>query len=381
MNYKEFLIKISRFFDQIGLRCWERKTKDLLFNALGRIFGAKLVDKINDAQIQNILIIRQHNQMGDMLCSTPLFTAVRKRFPRAYITLIASEVNLPVVQYHPAIDRVLLFDKQNFLAQPGGFFRFWRSLRDRKYDLGIVPSTVSMSVTSDLLCLVARTCYRLGIRTLDGEKNPSAFIFNLPVDVDWRENARHQTERNLAILQPLGWSEPPEPLSIGVSNEDVVFAEEFLKQHAAQNALIIGMHPGAGKEPNRWPTDRFARLAADLAKKFDTRIFITCGPMDHEVVETMVKQLKIKATICRNFSLTQLAAFMQKMKLYITNDTGTMHLAAAAGVPTLSLFGPTDPNQWAPLGTTHRFLAATDGKISSISLEQVRVTAETMLKI
>jgi len=214
MSYKTFLIKISHFFDQIGLRHWERKLKDGLFKMLGRIFGARLVSKIDDARIQNILIIRQHNQMGDMLCSTPLFTAVRQRFPRAYITLIASEVNFPVVQYHPAIDRVLLFEKQNFLARPGDFIRFWRSLRERKYDLGIVPSTVSMSVTSDLLCLVARTRYRLGVRTLNGEANPSAFIYNLPVDLDWRNNHLHQTERNLVILKAIGWTEPAGALSI-----------------------------------------------------------------------------------------------------------------------------------------------------------------------
>ena len=70
MSYKDFLIKISHFFDQIGLRHLERKLKDILFKALGRLFGAKPVDKITDEAIKNILIIRQHNQMGDMLCST-----------------------------------------------------------------------------------------------------------------------------------------------------------------------------------------------------------------------------------------------------------------------------------------------------------------------
>jgi heptosyltransferase-2 len=379
MTYKNFLIKISRCFDQIGLRHLERKLKNIFFKIPGYFLGAKPVEKIEDTQIQNILIIRQHNQMGDMLCSTPLFAAVRKRFQGAHITLIASEVNLPVVQHHPAIDRVLLFEKQNFLAQPGGFFRFWRSLRERKYDLGIVPSTVSMSVTSDLLCFVARTRYRLGVRTLNGEANPSAFIYNLPVDLDWRENHQHQTERNLVILKPIGWNEPAGALSIGVSPEDEIFATRFLQQHAAANDVIIGMHPGAGKVPNRWPTEHFARLAEHLAEKFGVKIFITCGPMDADVVETMVAALKIKATVCQNFSLTQLAALMRKMRLYITNDTGTMHLAAAAGVPTLSLFGPTDPHQWAPPGAAHRFLAANNGNIESISLEQVQMTAKAML--
>lgn len=379
MSYKTFLIKLSHFFDQIGLRHLERKLKDLFFKMLGRFFGARSVSQIEDARIQNILIIRQHNQMGDMLCSTPLFTAVRRRFPHAYITLIASEVNFPVVQYHPAIDRVLLFEKQNFLARPGDFIRFWRRLRDRKYDLGIVPSTVSMSVTSDLLCLVARTRYRLGVRTLNGEANPSAFIYNLPVDLDWRRDHLHQTERNLVILKAIGWNEPAGALSIGISPEDNQFAEHFLQEHAAENEVIIGMHPGAGKVPNRWPTERFARLAERLQQDAGVKIFITCGPMDTKVVETLLANLKIKATVCRNFSLTQLAAFMQKMRLYITNDTGTMHLAAAAGVPTLSLFGPTDPAQWAPPGALHRFLAAKDGNIQSISLEEVTTLAKVML--
>ncbi|MCI0514328.1 glycosyltransferase family 9 protein [candidate division KSB1 bacterium] len=380
MQYQTFLIQISQIADRLGMRRLNRHLKILLFKSLGFIFRRRKATPLALNSIQKILIVKQHNQMGDMLCSTPLFRALRLRFPRAHLTLIAGQENETVVKEHPDLNEVIVFHKLNFLADPRGFWRFLRQIRAPKYDLGIVPATVSMSVTSDLICWLSGARYRLGVHKLDGETSPAGFLFNLPVSVDWRATHKHQIERNLDLLRAIGIESTALAPSIGISNAAREIAEKFLNDHVQPDARIIGFHPGAGKIPNRWEAQRFAQLADILARRHQVKIFITSGPSDATVVAEMTGALKQPAVICQGFTIQQVAALMQRMILYITNDTGTMHLAAAVGVPTLSLFGPTDPYQWAPRGEMHRFLAGQQGSIQTIQLDDVLETAEQMLQ-
>jgi len=379
MNYKQFIIEISRFSDRIGLRGLNRNFKIWFFRTIGLILKPKPVSWTEQQRIAKILIVKQHNQMGDMLCSTPLFTTLRRHFPGAHLTLVAGEPNFEVVHNHPDLDEVLEYQKLDFLSAPVGFWKFFRKLRKTGYELAVVPATVSNSVTSDLICWLSGATYRLGVSQLDGAENPSAFLFNIPMQLDWRGTQRHQVERNLDLLKGIGIQANYLPLSIGLSGEDEQFAEDFYQRHCRINEKVIGFHPGAGKIANQWGAQNFARVANELARKYHFKIFITCGPSDEQVVKQMSQAMEHPFVICKNMSIKKLAAILKKMALYITNDTGTMHIASAVGVPTLSLFGPTDPWQWAPKGEQHRFIKANDGQVTSIPVRTVLQEAEEFI--
>jgi heptosyltransferase-2 len=102
--------------------------------------------------------------------------------------------------------------------------------------------------------------------------------------------------------------------------------------------------------------------------------------MDREVIALLRKQIHEDYELIENQSIRVVASYLSKMALVISNDTGIMHVSAAVGVPVLSLFGPTDPEQWAPMGGENRYIAGRGGRMESITVEEVLTVARTMLK-
>ncbi|MCI0514323.1 glycosyltransferase family 9 protein [candidate division KSB1 bacterium] len=382
MSYKKFLITISKFFDRIGLRGLNRQIKNSGFRLLGRIFQPRAIIFSGDENIQNILIIKQHNQMGDMICSTPLFTALRKHFPNAYMTLVAGMDNFRIVMHHPDLNETIVYHKLNFLSAPGEFFRFYRKLHERKYDLAVVPATISVSVTSDLICRLSGARFRLGARRLNGVENPSGFLYNLPVDLDWRNQQRHQILRNLELLKGIGIEPQIISPSIGIPAPDAAMAKQFYQKHFSPTDKVIGFHPGAGKIANQWPAERFAQLADYLVEKYPVKILITSGPSDALPVQKMIESMKSPYILSEKHTLQEVAAIFKRMQFYVTNDTGTLHVALAVGIPVVALFGPTNFWEWGPLDNSHHSIQSPDGDITSISFESVqKVVDEIMTRL
>lgn len=346
---------------------------------LVRVDKSERVD-INFGDVRKILIVRQHNQLGDMLCAVPLLRAIRQRFRNAKITLITSPVNYEVVKDNPFVDEVLNFDKVKFFISPSKIFEFVRKLKSG-FDIAIVPVTVSISTTSNLLAYFSNARVRIGPASLDGKENPTAFLFNYQVDLDWRsEEKKHQTERNLDIVRPFGIDTDDLSYVIPYFDEDREFAEKILSI-GGNFRFVIGYHPGAGKVKNRWSADNFAELALKLANKFNAFTLITAGPMDDEPVEKMKKQIdgKIEYLILRNERISRIVAVIDKIDLFITNDTGIMHVAGATSTPVISLFGSTNPYQWSPLNKDKFFIWSRTGDINDIKIEEVYKLAVEIL--
>jgi len=373
--------RIQTFLYAPFIKSIEHGFKIFLFRCIGVLFRKKDIRNVTLDNVTNILIVRQHNQLGDMLCAVPVFRALRQRFPDAHITLVASPVNYQVVLNNPYLDELINYDKVNYFKSPRGFWKFYKKLQEREYDLAIVPATVSVSVTSDAIAYLSGARIRIGANSIDGKKNPSGFLFNVRVDLDWRnQSLKHQTERNLDIVRPFGIDTDDLSLVIGLTDDEKRFADEFIEKNIGDKITVIGFHPGAGKESNRWSAERFAELADKLARKFNALILVTQGPMDDNPVGAMTQKLSYQYVVLKRESIREVAAVIDKLSLFVTNDTGIMHVAAAMKTPVLSLFGPTDPLQWAPLGKRNRYILGKDGNINSITVDKVFRIAVDMIK-
>ncbi len=360
------------------LRSLERPFKKFLSTLLRLVIGSAPMSLSSHSSFHRILIVRQHNQLGDMLCIVPTLRALRERFPNSFIALVASPINFEVMRHCRYLDEVLMFDKTRGLLSSIAFIR---DLRKRNFDLAIVPSTVSMSFTSHLFAFLSNAHTRIGAAGIDGKENPSAFFFNVPVVLDWRATPhRHQTLRNLDMLKPLAIFSDDLHLEITFDREEAAMMERLKREKAERKKLVIGYHAGAGKTPNRWEASRFARVANTLAQEFDAATLITAGPMDDEPVYDMTKWLTVPYNLIKGKPIREVAVILSTVDLMITNDTGIMHVAGAVGVPVLSLFGPTDPEQWAPVGTKNRWLKGEKEDINTISVEEVLRTSREMLK-
>lgn len=367
-----------------GLASLERSFKSRVASVLRVLVGSGEKPFPAPSDIRSVLVVRQHNQLGDMLCVVPLLRALRERFPDARIALLASPGNRDIMLHHPCLDEVLTYDKGDFLngrrLRIARFVRYARDLRSRSFDLAVVPSTVSVSFSSDALAYLSGSPHRVGAGSLGGQPNPSAFFFTCPRDMDWSGDPhRHQTLRNWDILGP--WLSPPSSLTheMGLTAAELADGRESVARSLGKKPVAIAFHPGAGKPPNRWPAERFAALANTLSREYDAMTYVTEGPMDETEVTSMESLLTVPVQIIRRQPVRRVASMLSYMDLVISNDTGIMHVAAATGVPVLSLFGPTDPKQWAPIGSSHRFIVGEGGQIDKIPLESVLDTAREIL--
>ncbi|MBK7631867.1 MAG: glycosyltransferase family 9 protein [Ignavibacteriales bacterium] len=326
--------------------------------------------------------MRQHNQIGDMLCSLTLYKALKKKYPDARVTLVAAKTNyeIPFFDINPYLDRVIIFNKSSLKT----ILIFIKELRSRKYQIGIVPSTIVLSRTSHIINLISGAKIRVGVKSIDGNENKSHKYLNVKSDFIWKDS--HQTKRSLDIAKQLGSDlslEEINSIKIDFNDSDLDFANNFISTNFPdKNKKAIAFHPGAGKEINIWDKKYFIELIKKLTSSFDINILITSGWTDEKIVTEISKELNltnIKHKILHNASVKKLGAVLSMIDLYITNDTGTMHIAGYSGVKMISLFGPTRPNEWAPKGKNQKYIKATDNNINSIGVDEVFKLAKTFL--
>ena len=355
------------------------RTLKLLFKA-----RPLTIDDIDFAGVKNILIVRQHNQLGDMLCSVPLFAALRMKFPEAHITLVASPINYEILfsDINPYINEVITYDKSG----PRSIKRFLKKLRKRKYQIGIVPSTVSVSRTSHIINYLSKAKIKVGVKSIDGKRNDAEFMLNIKSDFNWDKQKFHQIERNLDIGRQIGCDLPPEDrrIKIMLGEDEAGFAQEFIDTNFPDRKRpIISFHPGAGKTPNRWSVDNFTELAERLYKEHNCYILITSGRIDEAITAEMKDKLEkrgIESVELKDTPVRKVGAVIKMVDIYITNDTGVMHVAEGVDANIISLFGPTNAYEWAPKGVNNIPIQSKSDDINDITVDEVFNASEEILK-
>lgn len=331
-------------------------------------------------KVKDILVVRQHNQIGDMICSLTLYKALKKKYPEARITLAAAKTNyqIPFFDINPYLDRVIIFDKATLKI----IFSFLKELRSRQYQISIVPSTIVLSRTSHIIARISGAKLRVGVKSLDGKTNRSQKYLNLKSDFQWEE--KHQSIRNLEIVKQIGCNLSEDEISsikLNFREEELSFAKNFIaSSFPNQNNKIIAFHPGAGKESNIWNANNFIELIKKLYNHFGNYVLITSGWVDEKNIKPICDELQlanIEYKILHNLPVKKLGAVLSLVDLYITNDTGTMHIAAYSGAKMISLFGPTNPVEWAPCGLEQKYIKSISNNINSISVNDVYELAQT----
>jgi ADP-heptose:LPS heptosyltransferase len=329
-------------------------------------------------------VVRQHNQLGDMICSLPLYAALKKKFPACKITLAAADTNYPIPfnDINPFLDRIIIFKKSSV----NEILKFLKQLRQDEYSFGIVPSTVKISRTSHLINFLSGAKIRVGVKSIDNEKNSSGFLLNVKAHFDWNRNKVHQNFRNLDVVKQIGCNlneDEIKKLNFNMNDEDNNFADNFVnKNFSDQKKLIIGIHPGAGKIKNVWNTEKFISLISQLNKKYNPYFIITAGWTDNKVIFELNLKLSssgIKIFLVENYPVKKLAAILERTNLYITNDTGSMHIAGLTKVKQISLFGPTNSFEWAPQRENKFSIQSESGNINDITVDEVFNLCETLI--
>jgi len=319
---------------------------------------------------KKILIIRQHNQLGDLLAGVSLFRALKEKYTHAQLTLVVSPFNYPGIVKNKFIDRIIVFDKRK-LINPVHFFRMINFLRE-DYDLAIVPVVVSISFTSNLLARISKSKVRIGANSLNGKPNLSNFFFDRRVDLDWRNHPdSNVSERSLDIVRPFGINTTNYRSEITFNGADTAAAKKFIESfYNKERKYLIGLHVGAGKENNRWSLEKYVSLVKKLENKFSANFYLTGGWAEKEELNYLTRYADIKFGKFINKPVPQIAALISMSDLFISNDTGIMHVAGTTDTPQVSIFGPTNPFNWAPIGLNKYFIRKSE-LIDDVSVEDV----------
>ncbi len=160
---------------------------------------------IDAKNIKTILVVRQHNELGDMLITSPIFRALKENFPGCRLLCVARKTNLEIARANPFIDEVLEYNSRKALIMPWTFFAMLWHLRKQKPDVAIVPCTVSFSISSAFIAFLSGARIKIGGGTEDIFYKNGEMFFNIYLNVKTR--GLHQVDVNLEYLKPLGISE------------------------------------------------------------------------------------------------------------------------------------------------------------------------------
>lgn len=354
-----------------------KDVKRTVSGALARLCRRQPVtaEQLRAAQPRRILVVRQHNQMGDMVCATPALRALRETFPQSEITLVCAPVNRDVVLHNPHLDRVLVFDKRA-CTRPLPLLRFLGELRRLRPDAAFVLNSVSYSVTSAALAAASGAPLLIGGDSLpfgfDISRHAYSLVMPSQPDLD-----RHAVDHNLAPLEAIGIRTADRRIVVVPAAAEEAAARE-IDDHVPGSGGLWLLHPGAGKAQNRWPAGRFAEVAARAVRE-GRRVLVLQGPADGpamadfstEVAGRLAPQELPSPPVNPPVTVGVCAALLARAERFLCNDTGLMHVAGAVGTPTLALFGPTDPALWGPQAPEVLCLRGAQGRLETLETDNV----------
>jgi ADP-heptose:LPS heptosyltransferase len=276
-----------------------------------------------------ILVVHQ-GAVGDLILALPAIKALRDALQPQWLEIMGHPWILPLVVGLPYADAISDVNR----AEMAPFFREGALLPEvmcRYCDDFDAAFYFGQST------IFARNLRRAGIKE----------TFTLPSFPDRRI---HVLDHHHSSLNALGIPCSPAPPKLFLHDDERQWAEGFLHRRGWTAGTIIALHPGAGSRKKAWPPQRFAALGRILARG-STNLLIIQGPADEAALaETLTGLEAIPYLLARDLPLRKVAALLNCASLFVGNDSGISHLAAALGVPTLAIFGPTDPRCWAPQG-------------------------------
>jgi heptosyltransferase III len=337
---------------------------------------------------QRILVVRRDN-IGDLVCTTPLLTALRLHFPRAHLAALTNSYNLPVLAHNPDLDAVHAYTKLKHRPTDRSLLQWlWHdrlglslALRRQHFDL-VVLAAPDFNARATRFARAAGAPQVLGVTT-DGKPGRGV---NLVASIP--PSALHEVERVLALATALGISGAPPPLKLAPAQAAI---EQMRRQLVPGTAAqpLIGVHISARKPGQRWPAGRFASLLRALRQSGDCRyaLFWSPGaannplhPGDDETAQSLLRDLgDFPVTPVPTETLDALIAGLAVCNMLICSDGGAMHLAAALGKPIVCLFGDSDAARWHPWGVDYELLQTASRKVTDINVDEVVTACQRLL--
>lgn len=283
------------------------------------------------------VLIFNVNWLGDVLFSSASIRNIRRNFPDSFIACVIPSRCYPVLKGNPNLDEIIIFDEKD--RHKGVFTRldFVRQLKDKQFDIVFL---LHRSFTRALMCRLAGIPRRIGYST-----HKRAFLLTDKIEIP-KKDSMHRIDFYLNIIEKAGFKVEDRYTEFFIADEDVKFVEEFLnKQGVGGSEFLVAINPGGNWLPKRWPREYWSELADRLISGLGAKVVITGSQHDLSLAEHIKAKMKERPLIaCGVFNIKQLGALARRADIFITADTGPMHIANAVGAKNIiAIFGPTSP--------------------------------------
>jgi heptosyltransferase-3 len=287
---------------------------------------------------RNILAIKLR-YWGDVLLATPTLHALKTAYPAARLTVLVNRGTEEILRGNPHVDDIIALDRGSMVQQS----RFAWDIRRRRFDTVV---DLTDGDRAAFLTWISGAAVRIGF---NAERRWTGWCYTTVVTGD---AGAHRVERDLASLVPLGIEARDRVPRIWLTGDDEAGAEQLVAEtQAPKDRSLVLLQPGARYWFKAWPVERFAQLADRLNERFSCQVFVGGSRQEASLAEAVVTQAKSRLlSIAGRSNVRTLAALLKRSALFVGNDTGVMHIAAAVGTPVVGLFGPSNPAEWGPRG-------------------------------
>ena len=296
-----------------------------------------------DFKPKRILVVKL-DHLGDVVLATPVFSNLRRAYPNAELHALTGTWSRVVLEKHPDVNKVLEYNSPTFCrtGQPTPLkevFQLYQQLRHQKYDLLVELRGDWRIVCFALLRITPKRLDRAALQIA----NKLGFA---------QFSGTHEATRNLDVLKRAGIPTPTQTTIFSVTAADKKWTSNFLAAHQIDKERpLIAIHPGSPIPLKRWLPERYAELADWLiARKRAQILFVGVEDEIPIITEIQAGMQAQSVNIAGKTTLIQLASILHTCNVFIGNDSGPMHLAAAVGTQTIGLYGPGDPTRFGPAG-------------------------------
>jgi heptosyltransferase-3 len=287
---------------------------------------------------RNMLAIKLR-YLGDVLLATPTLHALKEAYPAARLSVLVNRGTEQILHGNPHVDEIISLDRGSIGAQCG----FARQIRKRQFDTVV---DLTDGDRAAFLTWISGAAVRIGF---NAEQRWTGMCYTTVVK---EEAGAHRIERDLAALAPLGVAIQGRLPQLWLTPEDETGVDRLVSEVGIpRDRPWVVIQPGARYWFKAWPSERFAELADHLSDRCGCQVLVAGSSQEVGLAETVAKQARSRLlNIAGRSDIRTLAAVLKRSALFVGNDTGAMHIAAAMGTPVVGLFGPSDPREWGPRG-------------------------------
>lgn len=298
---------------------------------------------MNLKAVKKILLIKPRG-IGDIVLSTIVLDDLKKTCPSAEIHYLTETFAKDALANNPLVTKVHTMGKTEFVLKVA------LRLRKEKFDMII---DLWSNPRSAQITFLTHSKYRVGF-SYRGRR----YAYNI-FGTSGRGD-HHSAEHNLELLKALGITITSKRIHFYTNEKDDIWALDFIKANSLSNKKIIGIIPSGGWPSKRCDAEKWVDICNTIGQKYEVIFLVLWGPGDENDANFIKNNLKDDAVLIPEVNIGKLSSLIKKCALVIANDSGPMHIAAALGVPTLGIFGPTNPRAHKPFSPNSDYVIKED---------------------